>query len=602
MMKKKLLNLALGVLVSLLYSTPGVSQQLVESTKPSVPAELSNKDATLLWSDNWNPGSSSSGIVSTYFGQLDPPLTLAADDFHITVESGWDITSIWTRGTYSGANDGEGFGFRIYADDNGQPGDLLHEVLFEQYFDINSVIEIDLEEPLHLEQGVYWMGIYGYFPESAGSSDGRFNQRMWNPSPAVHQNAMIRDYADLFGLADDGWLELVNVNIDFTSLDFAIWGTGDAPPSSVVTFQITDEYGDTVEDAVITFGETVNEAGDYVFHDVDAGTYDYSVSRHCYAVAEGELEVQSDITHEVVMSYNFFPGDANGDGLVNVLDIIVIGNYFVDIDDLGLCHLNADVNIDSNVNILDIIEIINIFSSDNNDHETGSVTDADGNTYQTVFIGDQEWMSENLRVTTYSNGDAILTGLNGSEWETTTQGAYAVYDHTSESADGIDSSEEMVAAYGRMYNWYAVDDERGLCPEGWHIPSDADWSQLTSYLGSQGYPNTNVSSGVGNALKSCRQVNSPLGSNCNTTDHPRWNESASHYGFDAYGFSALPAGFRYRQGGDYFSLGSGMYVWSSTVYSSDQSWFRWISGGGTVVRTMDWKRSGFSVRCVRDVE
>ena len=110
-----------------------------------------------------------------------------------------------------------------------------------------------------------------------------------------------------------------------------------------------------------------------------------------------------------------------------------------------------------------IITIVVIFSS----HfiiaqEYDTVTDIDGNVYQTVQIGDQFWMAENLKVTHYQNGDEIPCN---------------VYNDDPSNA----------AIYGRLYNWYAVDDERGICPEGWHVPSDdeadSEWQILVDYLG-----------------------------------------------------------------------------------------------------------------------
>lgn len=601
-MKKVLQRLALSILLYFAFGISVYSQQLTESETTSVHAELKKKDATLLWEDNWNPSTSSQTIVSTYFGQLDPPLTLAADDFHIADEDGWDITSFWTRGLYLGANDGDGFGFRIYSDDNGQPGDLLHDILYEEDFDISDVIEINLEEPLHLEQGSYWLGIYGYFPLSGASADGRFGQLLWNPNPPANENAMIRDYSDLFGLADDGWVELVNIGISFTGLDFAIFGIGDDEPEfAEVTFNLTDDLGEPVGDAVISLGDMINDPGDYVFVDVPVGTYEYTISKFCYITQEGEIQIQNDMTYEVELSYNLKPGDLNLDGIVDMQDVYLLGNYFLDGDSSELCLLNADVKGDGEVNIFDALAIIRV-TSDSGLTEPGAVTDADGNVYSTYVIGEQEWMAENLIVTSYNNGDAILSGLDDSEWSTTTQGAYAIYDHNGPNADGINSPEEMVAAYGNLYNWYAVTDSRGLCPQGWHVPSNDEWTQLIDYLISQGFPNESSFSGAGRALKSCRQVNSPLGGSCDTYDHPRWNSTNNVFGFNEYGFSALPGGFRYKDG-SYNSLGSLGLTWTSTNYSSDQALMRFMySTSSAYPFSPDWKRSGFSVRCVREVE
>ena len=247
--------------------------------------------------------------------------------------------------------------------------------------------------------------------------------------------------------------------------------------------------------------------------------------------------------------------------------------------------------------------------------EDGTVTDIDGNVYQTVIIGNQEWMAENLRVTRYYNEDDIPTGLSNTEWSNTTDGAYAIYDHNQTWADGIDSPEEMVAAYGKLYNWYAVDDSRGLCPEGWSVPSHDDWTQLEQYmcnaLGNSDcethfpYDNTTIGwrgTNEGNALKSCRQVDSPLGGECNTSEHPRWHSHGTHYGFDEFGFSALPGGDRFSHG-NYLSIGNYSGWWSSSEDSSSDAWSRYmLSPRGDVRRHLYNSRLGLSVRCFRNIE
>ncbi len=250
--------------------------------------------------------------------------------------------------------------------------------------------------------------------------------------------------------------------------------------------------------------------------------------------------------------------------------------------------------------------------NDNGDIIYGDgVTDVDGNEYATVIIGNQEWMAENLRVTRYNNGDAIPTGLSDEDWEGNTAGAYAIYPHEGGPWDdgpieGINSDAEMVEAYGKLYNWYAVDDARELCPEGWSVPSDDDWTHLVNYLMDEyDYHNDWESddiNGVGNALKSCRQVNSPEGGDCNTSEHPRWDSSSTHYGFDEFGFSALPGGGRYSYGGCHH-LGEFGRWWSSTEhdYDSSRAYFRCIGRGhGDVYRNYGKKAHGFGLRCVRD--
>jgi len=217
--------------------------------------------------------------------------------------------------------------------------------------------------------------------------------------------------------------------------------------------------------------------------------------------------------------------------------------------------------------------------------------DIDGNYYRTVIIGDQKWMAENLRVTKYNNGNAIPTGLSNTEWGNTTSGAYAIYNN----------DDDMLEAYGKLYNWYAVDDDRGLCPEGWSIPSDDDWTQLVDYVVSQEYPNeADNPDGAGNALKSCQQVDSPLGDDCDTSEHPRWDFDSTHSGFDEVGFSALPGGRRWDNG-DFNRLGNRGAWWASNQGSGAIRLLRMMeSGVGNLHHYVGNKRMGLSVRCIRD--
>jgi len=242
-------------------------------------------------------------------------------------------------------------------------------------------------------------------------------------------------------------------------------------------------------------------------------------------------------------------------------------------------------------------------SDDDTEPDSNVVTDIDGNVYRTVIIGDQEWMAENLRVTRYNNGDDIPTDLYHEDWANTTEGAYAIFPH--EDEDGINSPEEMVEAYGKLYNWFAVVDTRGLCPQGWSVPSADDWTQLVDYVVSQGYPNDDWdnTNGAGNALKSCRQIDSDLGGDCDTSEHPRWISDDTHYGFDEFGFSALPGGYRLAIGYLYFALGGGGYWWSSSEDSPTGALYRYTTCTRGILR--EWrfnKGRGLSVRCVRPID
>ncbi|MFO8028757.1 MAG: FISUMP domain-containing protein, partial [Cyclonatronaceae bacterium] len=230
----------------------------------------------------------------------------------------------------------------------------------------------------------------------------------------------------------------------------------------------------------------------------------------------------------------------------------------------------------------------------------GTITDINGNVYHRIVIGEQEWMAENLRVTRYRDGTNIPTGLSDAQWKNTTSGAYAVYPH--EDISGLTSEVEVAQALGNLYNWHAVDDSRGLCPEGWVVPSDADWNILLYHVMSKGYPNeSDDPDGAGNALKSRRQVNSPLGEPWATSQHPRWDSDDTHYGKDAFGFSGLPGGIR-ADYGTFRDVGRYGYWWSSSENGTSLSAWSWIlsSSGGRVTTISYGKRMGFPVRCLRD--
>ena len=214
-----------------------------------------------------------------------------------------------------------------------------------------------------------------------------------------------------------------------------------------------------------------------------------------------------------------------------------------------------------------------------------TITDIDGNMYNTVLIGNQCWMKENLETTTYRNGTSIPNVTSDTAWENLTTGAYVWYDN----------DISWKGPYGALYNWFATVDANGLCPTGWHVPTNDEWTALTDFIGGTGFQH-------GNELKSCRQVNSPLGGGCNTTEHPRWNEDIGlgNYGTDDYGFSGLPGGYR-EFFGAFEDVGDIGTWWSSSEGAPYYTWFRslgyYFSG---ISVNSDYKPSGFSVRCLRD--
>ena len=185
-----------------------------------------------------------------------------------------------------------------------------------------------------------------------------------------------------------------------------------------------------------------------------------------------------------------------------------------------------------------------------------------GYDYATVLIGEQCWFAENLRSENYDNDDAIPSGLSNSEWSSTSSGATAVYG----------ASAPHLEAYGRLYNWFAVNDPRGLCPSGWHVPTDVEWTILTDHLG--GEPGSQMRATYG------------------------WN---GYNGTNSSGFTALPGGARFYDG-LYFNAGYLGNWWSSSSYHTG-AWSRSLYGEyNYVFRELSSSMMGYSVRCVRAAE
>lgn len=216
-----------------------------------------------------------------------------------------------------------------------------------------------------------------------------------------------------------------------------------------------------------------------------------------------------------------------------------------------------------------------------------TVTDIEGNVYNTVLIGDQCWLKEDLRTITYNDGNPIAAALDGEEWAENTSGAYTWL-------DGQESEGEL---YGVIYNWYAVDTEK-LCPVGWWVPTDSDWQEMLNYVidNIQNATEENVTS----FLKSCRQEDSPLGGECNTNEHPRWDTDPEHYGNNQTGFSALPGGSRNYTGNYYYGRGMISYWWTSTQLDATTAWhYRFRFDESHYHRIHYAKGNGYMVRCIR---
>ena len=210
----------------------------------------------------------------------------------------------------------------------------------------------------------------------------------------------------------------------------------------------------------------------------------------------------------------------------------------------------------------------------------GYVIDIDGNIYKIVQIGNQIWMAENLKVTHYNDGSEIPTGYSNSEWGNLSTGAYTVYNDDPSNTD----------VYGNLYNWYVVEDERGVCPAGWNVPTDDEIKELEMYLGmSQVEADDADWRGTNEGSKLAGMAD--LWNDGNLVNNPEFGTS---------GFNLLPGGYR-NGNGNYYGMGYNGYFWSSTEGNDYLAWYRLLDYvNSEVSRYLNNKRGGFSVRCIRD--
>jgi uncharacterized protein (TIGR02145 family) len=213
------------------------------------------------------------------------------------------------------------------------------------------------------------------------------------------------------------------------------------------------------------------------------------------------------------------------------------------------------------------------------DGTTSSVA-YNGHTYKSVWIDNREWMAENLRTLTYRDGSNIPSAFGNTEWASTSNGAYTIYPHASIS--GLNSNNDVLNAYGALYNWFAVNDSRGLCPAGWRAATNTEFELLRDHLGGADI--------AGGKLKSLRTA---------PAAHPRW-DSPNTGAADAVGYSALPGGLRDGSGSYNFAGLYGMW-WSGTEQNSDLAYAKaMISSAGNMGFGPISKKTGAAVRCIRD--
>ena len=197
------------------------------------------------------------------------------------------------------------------------------------------------------------------------------------------------------------------------------------------------------------------------------------------------------------------------------------------------------------------------------------VKDVDGNVYKTVRIGTQTWMAENLKATKYNNGTPIPLVTTDTEWSNLSTPGYCWY---------LNDEATYKNIYGALYNWYTVNTKK-LCPAGWHVPSDAEWTTLTTYLG-----------GVSVAGEKLRET---------STTH--WN-SPNPRTTNEYNFTALPGGLRDNKGA-FRSIGSHGWWWSAQEFevlsSAANCWFIYCKSPYMLL-SADKKEFGLSIRCLKD--
>jgi len=213
------------------------------------------------------------------------------------------------------------------------------------------------------------------------------------------------------------------------------------------------------------------------------------------------------------------------------------------------------------------IFVLPFFSS--NGIQAQTVTDYDGNVYDTVNIGTQVWMKQNLKVTHYSNGSALPNVTDSAAWVNLLTGARCYYNNDSLTYDSV---------YGALYNWYAVNDINGICPEGWHVSTDADWQMAEAYLG-----------GVDIAGSKMKEAG---------TSH--W-ASPNNEATNSSGFTGLPGGMRDPDSKFGNVVGFGMW-WANTEFNTSFVWSTYMWNLATHVdHNPIPKNYALSIRCVKDI-
>jgi uncharacterized protein (TIGR02145 family) len=204
-------------------------------------------------------------------------------------------------------------------------------------------------------------------------------------------------------------------------------------------------------------------------------------------------------------------------------------------------------------------------------NQAQTVIDYDGNEYDTVVIGTQTWLKQNLKVTHYNNGVPIPNVTDNTIWANLTTGARCYYNNDSSAYDSV---------YGALYNWYAVNDPNHICPEGWHVSTNDEWQTTETYLGS--------ASIAGGKMKEAGTLH--------------WN-SPNTGATNSSGFTGLPGGARDPINNDFRFINENGCWWTASAYPASMAWstYMWYLNAG-VDHNPASKKYGFNIRCVRDIE
>jgi uncharacterized protein (TIGR02145 family) len=235
-----------------------------------------------------------------------------------------------------------------------------------------------------------------------------------------------------------------------------------------------------------------------------------------------------------------------------------------------------------------LVLLINSCKKDDNN----AIKDGDSNIYTSVLIGTQIWMVENLKTTKYNDGTAIPNITDNSAWKALATGAYGDYDN-----NPVNST-----LYGRLYNWYAVDNGatnvasnggKNICPTGWHVPADDEWYTLENYLRNNGYGYEGSEYYIAKSMAATSGWWTTYG-----TPGTVGNDQASN---NSSGFTAIPGGQRNYPVGTFSSIGNTGSWWSSTEKSTTSAYGRAMTNNHPVLWGMSQdKHNGYSIRCIKD--